>query len=214
MTRRTVAIGTTFVGLLWSLCVWTQPASLAEAEASSPPKGFTFALTGKGAPGRWQVVADETAQNGHALAQTDADRTDYRFPLAIYDEIVAADVEITVHFKAVSGKIDQAAGVVVRFADANNYYVARANALEDNVRFYRVVKGDRQQIASTSVKVSSGQWHDLALRAQGNSFTVTYDGKPVLTAKDSTFTAAGKTGLWTKADSVSYFDRIEINALR
>ena len=88
-----------------------------------------------------------------------------------------ADVEVSTRFKPVSGKEDQAGGLVVRLQDAENYYVTRANALEDNVRFYRVVKGRRQQLASASVKVAPGEWHSLTLRAEGNRFTVSFDGK-------------------------------------
>ena len=101
----------------------------------------------------------------------------------------------------------------MRFADANNYYVARANALEDNIRFYRVVGGNRQQLASANGKVKSGEWRTLTLRAEGEKFTVSSEGQPLFTVSDKTFSGAGKVGLWTKADSVTNFDQIEINAL-
>ena len=99
----------------------------------------------------------------------------------------------------------------MRLTDADNYYVVRANATEDNVRFYRVVKGRREQLEGANVKVAPNEWHTLGLKAEGGRFTVTYDGKQLYTATDSTFAAAGKIGLWTKADSVTRFDRIEIN---
>jgi hypothetical protein len=199
--------------VILALPIYAQTIPLGDAEPNAPPKGFELALTGRGEAGRWQVVTDPTAEGGKAIAQTAADRTDHRFPLAIYSAISAADVEISTRFKTVAGKADQAGGLVVRFADANNYYVARANALEGNVRFYRVVRGDRQQLASADVKVTPGQWHQFSLRAKGTDFTVSYDGKTILTATDSTFAAAGKAGLWTKSDSVTYFDRIEIKAI-
>jgi len=130
-----------------------------------PPEFLTTWRTGKGALGDWRVVEDATASQGRAIAQMSADPTDYRFPLAVYDPVPAQDVEASVRFKAISGKGDRAGGLAVRLTDADNYYVVRANALEDNVRLYRVVKGDRQQMASASVKVSSGAWHMLTLRA-------------------------------------------------
>ncbi len=179
-----------------------------------PPEFLTSWRTGKGAVGDWRVVEDATASQGRAIAQVGADPTDYRFPLAVYDPLPAQNVEASVRFKAISGKGDRAGGLAVRLTDADNYYVVRANALEDNVRLYRVVKGDRQQLASASVKVSSGAWHMLALRAEGDRLSVSFDGKPLLAHSDRTFTGLGKVALWTKADSVTRFDRLDIRPLR
>jgi len=174
------------------------------------PAGFDTALTGEGKPGRWEIVDDATADGGRALAQLNAETTDYHFPLAIYRAASGTDVEATIHFKPVSGRVDQAGGVVVRYIDADNYYLSRANALENNVTFYRVVKGNRQQLAAGGAQVASGQWHTLTLRAEGDRFTVTFDGKSLITATDRTFGGAGRVGFWTKADSVTRFDRLEI----
>jgi len=179
-----------------------------------PPDFLTSWRTGKGAIGDWRVVEDPSASQGKAIAQLSADPTDYRFPLAVYEPLPAQDVEASVRFKAISGKGDRAGGLAVRLTDADNYYVVRANALEDNVRLYRVVKGDRQQMASASVKVSSGVWHTLALRAEGDRLSASFDGKPLLTHSDRTFTGLGKVALWTKADSVTRFDRLEIRPLQ
>jgi hypothetical protein len=177
------------------------------------PDGFEFARTGQGGPAQWTVVADASAAGGRAIEQTSTDRTDYRFPLAIHKATTVANLEVTVRFKAISGKVDQAGGIALRLADPDNYYVVRANALEDNVRFYRVVKGRREQLEGASLKVAPGQWHALSLRAQGDKFTVTFNGKSLYTATDKTFTAAGRIALWTKADSVTRFDQIGITTL-
>ena len=131
-----------------------------------------------------------------------------------YQPLPAQDVEASVRFKAVSGRVDQAAGLAVRLQDADNYYIARANALEGNVRLYRVVKGDRKQLASASVKVPSGQWHTLTLRAEGDRLSVSFNGKPLITQTDQTFLSLGKVALWTKADSVTHFDQIRITPLK
>src|SRR5206468_8388613 len=136
-----------------------------------------------------------------------------RSPLAVYQPILAANVEVSVHFKPVAGKVDQAGGIAVRLASADDYYVVRANALEDNIRFYRVVKGSRQQIQGANLKVAPNQWHTLGLRAEGDRFTVSFDGKPLFTAQDSTFVSPGKVALWTKADSITHFDTISITPL-
>lgn len=187
--------------------------SIETMEAGSPPAGFEFARTGQGGLGQWAVVSDPSASGGRAIEQSSTDRTDYRFPLAIYSPASVANGNITVRFKSVAGKIDQAAGIAMRLIDSNNYYVVRANALEDNVRFYRVVKGRREQIEGANLKVSANEWHTLGLKAEGDRFTVSFDGKQLFTTSDRTFTEAGRFALWTKADSVMRFDRIEIKPL-
>jgi hypothetical protein len=184
---------------------------IAQMPVGALPSDFTAARTGQGAPAQWSVVQDPSG--GRAIAQTSQDSTDYRFPLAIYQPVSVKDVEVTVRFKPVSGKIDQAGGIAVRLATPDDYYVVRANALEDNVRFYRVVKGKREQLAGANIKVAKNQWHMLALKAVGDRFTVSFDGKELYTATDRTFTEAGRVALWTKADSVTHFDRFEIKPL-
>jgi hypothetical protein len=177
------------------------------------PADFDFARTGQGGAARWVVTSDPSAAVGLTIEQTSADTTDYRFPLAIYRPLSASGVDVTVRFKAVAGKVDQAGGVAVRVSDPDNYYVVRANALEDNVRFYRMVKGRREQIEGANTKVTANEWHQLGLRAEGQRFTITFDGRQLFTATDRTFADAGKVALWTKADSVTRFDRIEIRTL-
>ena len=178
-----------------------------------PPADFEFGRTGQGGPARWLVVNDATASGGRAIEQVSTDRTDYRFPLAISKAVSARDVDVSLRFKPVAGKVDQAGGIAVRLSDADNYYVVRANALEDNVRFYRVVKGRREELQGVNTKVTPNEWHQLGLRTEGDRFTVTFDGKPVFTATDRTFANAGRIALWTKADSVTRFDTIEIRPL-
>jgi hypothetical protein len=170
------------------------------------PRGMQFGRTGSGAPGKWRVKLDKGAPSGsNVLAQLDADDTDYRFPVAFSGPDLK-DLRLSVRCKPVSGKVDQGCGLVVRLQDADNYYVTRANALEDNVRLYHVVKGSRLQIADWNGPVKTGLWHELALEAVGDHLQVFFDGKKVIDAHDGTFSSAGKFGLWTKADSVIYFD--------
>jgi hypothetical protein len=110
--------------------------AIAKMEIGKVPAEFVFARTGQGGPGQWTVVADETVNGGRVIEQSSTDRTDYRFPLALYSPILAKNVDVSVSFRAVAGRVDQAGGIAVRVIDADNYYVARANALEDNIRFY------------------------------------------------------------------------------
>jgi hypothetical protein len=173
-------------------------AALATPARADPPPGFTFARTGKGAPGTWSL-------DQGTLTQTGTDPTDYRFPLAIQDSPVLADLEATVRFKAIAGRVDRAGGLVIRYQDPDNYYVVRANALEDNVNFYRVKDGSRRQIEGASAKVPSGTWHTLSLGAKADRFEISFNGKTLFTATDRSFPAPGRIGVWTKADSVTSF---------
>jgi hypothetical protein len=179
------------------------------------PAGFTFGKTGQGRPGKWVIRTDANAPAGdHVLAQVDTDDTDYRFPVAVADAPVLKDLRLEVQCKPVSGKTDEACGLVFRYQDENNYYVTRANALEDNVNLYHVVKGRRRQIKGWSGKVAGQTWHTLAVEARGDRFQVFFDGKPVIDAKDDTFQDPGKVGVWTKADSVTYFDALSVKPLQ
>ena len=177
------------------------------------PDGFTFWRTGDGEIGDWRVVEDPSASDRQVIAQMSKDPTDYRFPLAVYRPISAKNVDVVLRFKPVSGAVDQAGGIVVRLTTPDDYYVVRANALEDNVRFYRMVKGKREQLDGANTKVTSNEWHTLGLRAEDDRFTISFDGKQLFTTVDSTFTKAGKVALWTKADSVTHFDTIAITPL-
>ena len=187
--------------------------AIASMEVGAPPSDFKFALTGKGSSGEWTVVTDDTSFAGRAIEQSSKDQTDYRFPLAIFEPVVAKNIDVSVKFKPVAGRIDQAGGIAIRILDADNYYVVRANALEDNVRFYRVVRGRREQIGGSDTKVASGEWHALGVKANGERFTIEFDGKTLFSTSDKTFAGAGNIGLWTKSDSITRFDLIAIYVL-
>jgi hypothetical protein len=187
--------------------------------AGEPPKGFSTALTGQGRVGVWVVMKDEASPNqGHVLAQTDAHATSYRFPLCVHDGVMVKDADMSVKFKPVSGKKDQAAGIVWRYRDKDNYYIVRANALENNVVLYKVQNGKREDLPLKGVgrtygkkaRVPSGQWSTLRVTAKGNLFIVYLNGEKLYEVEDETFAQAGKVGLWTKADSVTYFDDLKV----
>ncbi len=182
------------------------------AHAAPLPDGYTQARTGRGKPARWELVPDPTAQGGQALAQLEADPTDYRYPLLIWPAPAAADVEISIRFKAVAGRTDRAGGIAIRLTDPDNYIVLRANALEDNVNLYRVVRGDRREIKGATTRVTSGEWHTLGVRAVGDAFTATFDGKVLFTVSDRSIPGPGRVALWTKADSVTHFDTLTLRA--
>ena len=177
------------------------------------PAKFHPAKTGGGNAEKWAVTADPTAPSKpNVVAQTSTNQTDYPFPLLIADEGSFQDLDISVKFKAVSGRVDRAGGLVFRLRDPNNHYIVRANALENNYRLYHVVNGRRSQFAGANLKVTPGEWHELRVEVVGNKITCYYDGTKKLEATDNTFKDPGKVGLWTKADSVTYFDNLRVTA--
>jgi len=196
---------------------FAQTVTFESETPGQPPRDFEFGLAGEGGPGRWEIVADPTAGGGKALAQLSTSTMDFRFLVAMYKPVTAANVEVTARCKPMSGQSDQACGVIVRATDAGNYYIARANALEGNVRFYRVRDGQREQLASAeAIRIERGQWHTLTLHASDDRFTVFFNDKPLHVTRDSTpqpRPAEGRVGLWVKSDSVTYFDRLEIRRL-
>ena len=169
------------------------------------PKGFTSYATGSGPAGKWLVQEMADAPSGkRVVVQTDADDTDNRYPVLIADKEEYDDVDVSVKGKAISGKGDQGIGLVFRFRDPQSYYVVRANALENNVRLYKMVDGRRKQFAGADVKVTSGQWHTLRVVAQSDHLVCYFNGQKLIDTRDATY-GKGKVGLWTKADSVTAF---------
>jgi len=183
--------------------------------AGAEPDGCRPALTGGGQPPKW-VNVESDPDGARGISETSGDTTDYRFPLCIVDGPGFAslgNVDVGVRFRATAGKVDQAAGLAVRLKDARNYYVVRANALEDNVRLYVVLDGDRRQFAGKSLKVSAMEWHTLRLRAVGDRFTVFFDGAQLFEATDRRLSEPGRIALWSKADSVTEFVDLAVERL-
>lgn len=180
------------------------------SDAGKLPPDFTTALTGGGGPVSWVVRDDPQAPGGGpVLIQESSDDTNYRFPMCIYEKTTSRDVAVEVKFKPISGKVDEAAGIVLRYSP-ENYYIARANALENNINLFKTVKGKRSHVKEVPQKVTANEWHILRFEAKGRHLKIAFDGKVVIETVDSTFTNPGKVGLWTKADSVSAFTDLKI----
>ncbi len=176
----------------------------------APPKGWIIAMTGRGTP-KWTVERDDTAPSkGQVLKQSGT----ATYPLAFKDGTSIKNGFVEVKFKPVSGSEDRAGGLVWRARDANNYYVVRANALEDNVVLYKTVNGTRSSLDivgrkggyGVKVAVPANQWHTLRVEFVGTRFNVIFNGRPLFEVEDATFSDAGMVGLWTKADSVTAFN--------
>ena len=187
-------------------------ANFRADELGAPPKGWTATKTGTGDP-RWTVEQDETAPS-HSRIIKQSGRASY--PVLLKDDTNIKDGFIEIKFKAVAGAQDRAAGLVWRAKDANNYYVVRANALEDNVVLYKTVNGVRRALDivgrkggyGVDISVPANQWLSLRVEFKGSHFTAIYNNRKLFDVQDQTFDEAGMVGLWTKADSVTLFDAI------
>jgi len=185
-----------------------QTVNFDNAAAGTAPTGWTATKTGNG-DAKWTVEKDDTAPSKPNVLKQSGVAT---YPVCFKNDTSLKDGFVEVKFKPVSGKEDQAGGVAWRLKDADNYYIARANALEGNVTIYDTVNGRRTERKRTNMKVATNQWHTLRVDFQGSHFTVTFDGKKAIEWDDQTFKDAGKVGVWTKADSVTLFDDFNYGA--
>ena len=183
-----------------------------DTKAGKLSKGWSTAKTGKGSGSVWKVLEDKTAPSGtKVLAQTSSEGPNRIFNLCVADKSKYSDVDLSVSFKAVQGEIDQGGGPVWRYQDANNYYIARMNPLEDNFRVYKVIEGRRFQLDSAEVEPPAGKWHTIRVVHKGSHIQCYLDGKALLDVKDDSIKDAGKIGLWTKADAVTRFDDLKVH---
>ena len=173
-----------------------------DAKAGEAPAGWTATNTGSG-EAKWTIEKDDTAPSKPNVLKQSGEAT---YPVCLKNDTSLKDGFVEVKFKPVAGKEDQAGGVIWRAKDADNYYIARANALEDNVTIYHTIKGKRVSFKNIDTKVAPGVWHTLRVEFKGKKFAVIFDGKKVIEATDDSFAEAGKVGVWTKADSVTLFD--------
>lgn len=176
-----------------------------DLKPGASPSGWTATQTGKG-EANWTVVADDSAPSKPNVLKQSGEAA---YPICLKNDTSLKDGFVEVKFKTVAGKEDQAAGVIWRARDADNYYICRANALEDNVRIYHFLGGKRTQFKGANLAVTPGQWHTLRVEFRGSAFKVLFDGKHLFDAEDATFKEAGKVGVWTKADSVTLFDDLQ-----
>ena len=195
---------------LTATVAFSQTVNFDDAKPGELPATWTGTNTGKGEP-KWTVEKDDTAPSKPNVLKQSGE-ADY--PVALKDDTSLKDGFVEVKFKPISGKEDQAGGVIWRAKDADNYYICRANALEENVVLYKTEKGKRKSLDIVGRKggygvkepVPSGKWHTLRVEFAGNRFKVLLNGKHLFDVEDETFKDAGKIGLWTKADSVTLFD--------
>jgi hypothetical protein len=174
----------------------------------------TQGMTGIGRAPAWQAIADPAALGSWALAETAGDATDLRFPLCMATQIVIRDVEATLRFKPVSGTRERAAGLVLRALNANDYYVVRASAHDGSVRLYRMQQGRRSQLAAKEAAVKTGEWQTLRVVLAGDRFDVSLEGISLFSATDRSLLQPGAVGVWSQADSLTYFGSLLVAPAR
>jgi hypothetical protein len=174
----------------------------------------TQGMTGVGRPPNWQPVADPDAPDGWALAETAGDPADLRFPLCISPQAMARDFDATLRFKPISGSRAQVAGLMFRAQSASDYYVVRANALDNSVRLYRMDNGKRSQLASKEAPIEAGKWHSLRVIAANERFEVALDGKTLFDVTDRSLPQSGPLGVWSQADSVTRYGSLLVSPVR
>jgi hypothetical protein len=177
-----------------------EPVSFDAQTIGQPPTGWICGASGKGAP-KWTIEAD--AGLGRRVLKQSGRAP---FPWCVKDDIALADGWVEVRFRPLAGSEDQAGGLVWRWKDGDNYYVARANALENNVSLYYTSGGSRRTIEYQDAPVAKDMWHTLRVDFTGIAIRVSLDGKVAIDLKDNHIQGAGKAGVWTKADSVTLFD--------
>lgn len=184
------------------------PASAQMVIPLTTPDGriaCTQGMTGIGQRTVWEAIADPDGPSGWVLAETSADPTDLRFPFCVYEQAMARDFDATLRFKPLSGTRAQVGGLVFRAQNANNYYVVRANSLDNSVRLYRMDKGKRSQLANKEAPIEAGKWHTLRVIASEERIEVMLDGKPLFETTDRSLLQAGAMGVWSQADSVTHY---------
>lgn len=177
-----------------------------------PPAGFDLVSTRGVGPGVWKVLQDG---ENRVLAQLEDSAPAYRYALAVVRDSSYRDLALSVRGRPIAGKRDQSVGLVWRCRDENNYYLARSNVLEQNVRLYRVVNGNRIKFGGREgVPLKTGEWQSLRVEHRGAAIAVFLNGEKLFEAEDRTFSEAGKVGVWIKSDSVTWFDDLAVEELR
>ncbi len=170
------------------------------------PSGFVADATNKAKSIKWNIVNE----NGNNVVAQQSINSGSCYNLLVLDKISYQDFTASVRIKAISGEEDLGGGLVWRYIDKNNYYIARYNPLENNLRFYCVVNGSRKQLQSVDSDIKSGEWFTMTIEMKGNKITCSLNGIKLIETTDDTFKNAGNIGFWTKADAVTYFDDLKI----
>lgn len=175
------------------------------------PPGFEIGTLFDGRlAGDWQVIAsDKAISPPHVLAQLQGKGAEHAYKMVLVQGTESQNVDLTVKLLPIDGKTDMGGGLIWRATDDRNYYLARANPLEQNIRIYRVVKWVRHMLQNFDHVIRVREWHQLRVRMEGCNIHVSFDERSVFTLCDETF-RKGRIGLWTKSDAVTHFDDLQL----
>ncbi|MCI0535590.1 MAG: DUF1080 domain-containing protein [Verrucomicrobiales bacterium] len=212
------------IAIVWIVLVTVRSSAaersfdFGQVPLNETPRGFRSTVSGQGRSGEWKVVEDEVPSAMPALtpekplltkrpvlAQLSRDGTDEHFPLLVFDEEIFGDFTLTTRLKIVSGAVEQMAGIAFRLQDERNYYYARASALGNTFRFFKLVNGERSAPIGPEVKIERGVWHDLTIDCKGNRIRCLLNGQELIPPLNDNSFSSGKIGFWTKSDSVAHF---------
>ena len=179
------------------------------------PSGFQIGTLFDGRPaGDWQVLeSDKATSPPHVLAQLQGKGAEHAYKMVLVQDTESGNIDLSVKLLPIDGKGDMGGGLIWRATDDRNYYLARANPLEQNIRIYRIVKGVRHMIQNFDHIINVREWHQLRVRMEGCRIHVSFDEHPVFKLCDETF-KKGRVGLWTKSDAVTYFDDLQLEVNR
>jgi hypothetical protein len=182
-------------------------------EEGSGPDNCTPAVSGFGGPAVWEVRVERFLLDGKALVETSREAKRDRFPLCIAGRPVARNAEVELSFVTHSGGLAHVAGIVLRFADPQDFYVVEADAVLGRIRLIRVINGEQREIANHSAALATGKAQTLRVKATGEDFAVALDGKALFVARDSGLALPGRFGIWSRADSLTGFGDLFITIL-
>jgi hypothetical protein len=182
-------------------------------EEGSDPDGCTPAISGLGGPSVWEVRIERLLLDGKALVEVSREAEPNRYPLCVADQPVAKNAVVELAFVPHDGGTARAAGIVLRFVDPQDFYVAEADAIAGSVRLVRVVNGERRLIADRAARLTPGKAHTLKVAAVDESFSVSLDGETLLEVHDAALAAAGRFGVASRADSQTRFGDLFITVL-
>jgi hypothetical protein len=213
------------IGCSWLLALTVSsvssgaPSSLSwNFDADAPnalPSDFEVGTLFDGRPaGEWKVMETEKAKSApQVLGQLQGKGAEHAYKVVLIKGTDSSDIDLRVSVLPIGGRADMGGGMIWRAADDRNYYLARANPLEQNIRIYRVVKGVRHLLQNFDQTIDVKQWHTLRVTHQGCRIRVFYDETLIFDLCDETF-ANGRIGLWTKSDAVTYFDDLQLQLLK
>ena len=212
-----------------ALIMWAASSSLVSPAVANEPRLWTFDTDPPGTlpsdfvvgtlfdgrpAGDWKVAQKSDAPSPpNVFGQLMGKGAEHAYKVVLVEGSNTSDLGLEVSLLAVDGRADMGGGLIWHAADDRNYYLTRANPLEQNIRIYRVVKGVRHMLKNFDHIIDVRSWHQLRVTMTGCRVQVFFDKSKVFDLCDDTF-KEGRIGLWTKSDATTYFDDLRLQLLK